>query len=107
MYNHYEPYVFWSAIILVILNALDVVLTLLWIDMNVGVEANPLMVILIDISPILFVGVKMTLIILGVILLIRFEHHKIARVGLYGCTVVYFLLFGYHMYMPLLMLGLI
>ena len=83
--------------LLVLLNFADAVLTLLWVDIGVAEEANPLWRDLIDASPVLFMAAKLALVMSCVVVLLRFREHALAKWGLTGTFGAYALLFGWHL----------
>jgi hypothetical protein len=86
---------FVSAI--VILNALDAVFTVAWVEAGLAVEANPLMAVVIAISPVLFVVAKVALVNGGTFVLWRLRSHVGARAGAAFCASVYYGLLLFHL----------
>jgi hypothetical protein len=88
----------------VILNLVDAIFTLVYVNGNVAVESNPLMKVALATSPVAFMITKLSLVSLCVFLLWRFGHRRSAMVGLVGSTVMYVILIGYHLSaVPMLM----
>jgi len=79
-----------------ILNILDGVFTLVWINCKIATEANPIMASLIE-YPLLFMGVKTVLVGLGAMLMWRLRSNKLSVIGAVVCLVAYTLVFCYHM----------
>ena len=91
-----ESHYFLLASALIIMNLIDAVFTLGFVELGAATEANPIMEILLSSGPVLFVIGKMGLVSLGVVLLWRFRHVKAALVGLITTTGVYSVLCAYH-----------
>ncbi len=83
---------------IIVLNALDGILTIIWVESGMATEANPLMDVLLSKSPVLFICVKMLLVCLGVILLWRLRAKAFALASIYLCFMVYSLVFFYHLH---------
>jgi len=81
---------------LVLLNALDGVLTIFWIETGRFTEANPLMDILLSNSPVLFISVKMLLVCLGIILLWRYRDRAMAVASIFFCFTAYCYVLTFH-----------
>lgn len=85
------------AIALIVLNAVDAVLTLYDITVFDGsYEFNPIMAILYAKGPVWFFSVKYCLGAFGVILMLAYIHKKSARYGLLGACGLYFCVVVYH-----------
>lgn len=69
------------VIALVMLNAIDGVLTIVWIETGRFTEANPLMDLLLTNDPVLFISVKMLLVCLGILLLWRCRDSGLAVIS--------------------------
>ncbi len=81
----------------IVLNAIDAVLTLIWVWRGAAIEANPMMANLVHNNPLLFVIVKMILVGLGSIFLWRLRRRKFAVVSIFGVFLVYYWLLLYHL----------
>lgn len=88
----------WFARVLgfvVILNVLDGAFTLFWVLSGMAIETNPIMDLLLQIHPVLFISLKLILVHLGCILLLRFHKKPFALLsslmvaGVYGAIVIY------------------
>jgi len=77
------------VISLVLLNALDGILTIIWIETGRFSETNPLMDLLLSTNPVLFISVKMLLVCLGVVLLWRYRDNAFAVVSIFFCFTAY------------------
>lgn len=99
------------AISLLVLNLLDALFTLWWLQLGLADELNPLMRCLYDASPLLFVAVKLVGVGLGLLLLCRHRHNRLAKIALwagnllYAGVVVYHLAFAAHLVTTALHLG--
>ncbi len=94
-----QQFVWLRRIILgvIILNALDAFLTLIWVWHGHAVEANPMMANLVHTNPLLFVIVKMALVALGSFLLWRFRKNKFAVITIFMTFLVYYYILLYHL----------
>lgn len=82
----------------VLLNLLDAVFTLVWVNLGVAEEANALLAHVLDQSAVAFVVVKMGLVSSGLALLWSQRQHKLATGGLVIAFVTYIGLLLYHFY---------
>lgn len=82
----------------VVLNLLDAVLTLVWVNLGVAEEANVLLARVLDRSAVAFMLVKMGLVSAGLAMLWSHRQHKLASIGLVGCFFTYNALLGYHLW---------
>ncbi|HMQ02320.1 MAG TPA: DUF5658 family protein [Pyrinomonadaceae bacterium] len=89
------------------LNLLDALLTLIWVKNGVASEANHLMARLLEIGEFTFLGVKVALGAIAVLVLLRFGDLKLARYGLSFALAVYLGLMGVHFLTGLSAFGLI
>jgi hypothetical protein len=72
------------------LNVIDAAVTLFWVSTGRASEANPLMAPLLDANAVVFVLVKLSLVMLGVLLLWRLRRHPLAVVGILLVFVAYY-----------------
>ena len=84
------------VISLVLLNAVDGVLTIIWIETGQFTEANPLMDMLLSTHPVLFISVKMLLVCLGILLLWRRRDNAFAVVSIFVCFSAYCYVLTFH-----------
>ena len=91
-----ESHYFLLASALIVMNLIDAVFTLGFVELGAATEANPIMEILLSCGPVMFVIGKMGLVSLGVMLLWRLRHMKVALAGLVATTSVYGVLCLYH-----------
>jgi hypothetical protein len=95
---HRRDVVSWALAMVLVLNLLDAVATLMWIEMGVAAEANVLLVDLVDRGAMPFMLVKLTLVSLGVLLLWRQRSRWLARAGAVTVAVVYVGLLAVHVH---------
>jgi hypothetical protein len=90
---------FAASITLLLCNLLDALFTVVAVQGGYATEANPLMAVLLEHDPLVFVLVKHLVVSIGLIVLWRMRWHKLARVGLWTATPAYSLLLAYHVMM--------
>jgi cytochrome bd-type quinol oxidase subunit 2 len=78
-----------AAFALVILNLLDAVFTLVWVETGVAAEGNPLMDQAMAHGPLGFMAVKLALVSLGVLLLWRLRHRRAAATAIVASAIAY------------------
>ena len=81
----------------VVLNLLDAVFTLWWVELGIATEANVLLCGILDSSAVAFMAVKLALVSLGVLLLWRERERRLAVIGLVVCMAAYNALLIYHL----------
>jgi len=91
---------------LIVMNVLDGLFTVVWVSTNRATEANPLMGLTLDIHPVLFIVVKISLVYLGAIILMRYWEKAFAVLSLAVAFCFYSIVLSYHCTM-LLNLGLL
>ena len=74
---------------IIVLNVLDAVFTLYWINTGLAKEANILLRSLVEEHPLLFVVVKFTLVLSGTYILWRNRYHKYAVLGIFLAFLVF------------------
>lgn len=74
---------------LIALNVFDAFMTLMWTRHGIAEEINPAMLYLLDLSPALFVVVKISLVFLGAALLWRMRQFNITTYTCYLLNAVY------------------
>lgn len=84
------------VIALVLLNAIDGVLTIVWIETGRFTEVNPLMDLLLSTNPVLFISVKMLLVCLGIVLLWRYRDSGFAVISIFFCFTAYCYVLTFH-----------
>ena len=85
------------VVALLVLNLLDAVFTLVWVEAGIAEEANLLLEGILSQSAIGFMTVKMALVSLGVLLLWRHRDRRLAVAGLVVACVAYHSLLVYHL----------
>lgn len=75
---------------ILILNLLDGVLTLIWVEFFFADEANPMMRDLVHTSAVLFMGAKLTLVSLGTLFLWRCRNNALAILCLFLAFFTYY-----------------
>ena len=85
------------VVALVVLNLLDAVFTLVWVEAGIAKEANLLLEGILSQSAIGFMLVKMALVSLGVLLLWRHRDRRLAVAGLALACFAYSSLLVYHL----------
>lgn len=85
-----------AAAALLVLNLLDAIFTLGYVQLGAAEEANPLMALPLANGPLAFMLIKLSLVSLGVTLLWRLQKHRTAVAGMFGGTGVYIALVAYH-----------
>ena len=81
---------------IIILNAVDAVFTVAWVESGLAVEANPVMAMAIAVSPVFFVLTKLVLVNVSVLLLWHLKKHSAAQAGAALCAGVYYALLLFH-----------
>ena len=82
---------------LLLLNLLDAVFTLVWVETGIAREANLLLEGILSQSAIGFMFVKMALVSLGVLLLWRYRDRRLSIAGLAVACLAYNALLVYHL----------
>lgn len=83
--------------VVLLLNLLDAIFTLFWVETGLAVEANVLLQTPIEEHPLAFVLIKISLVSLGSLILWKRRHHTLAVVGLFGVFLVYYTILLYHL----------
>ena len=89
----------------VVLNLLDAVLTVLWVQTGVATEANILLAGILAHSAVLFMVVKMSLVSLGLVLLWRQRDRALAVFGIGLVFVAYTALLLHHLHVAAVVVG--
>jgi len=84
----------WATLIL---NVVDAFLTLIWVMSGQATEANPLMAVLIEQNPVLFVVVKFTLVFLGSTLLWRYRKRPLSVIFIFLAFMIYYGIVLFHL----------
>lgn len=83
--------------VVLLLNLLDAIFTLVWVEAGLAVEANIFLRTPVEEHPLAFVLIKITLVSLGSLILWKRRHHALAVVGLFGVFLVYYAILLYHL----------
>ena len=87
----------WVVRAVLVLNLLDAVFTLVWIESGLAREANVVLADLVENHAVAFVVVKLSLVSLGSLLLWRQRRRALAVVGIFAVFLVYYFLLLYHL----------
>ncbi len=86
----------WAAGLVIVLNLVDALWTLVFIETGVADEANPLMLRALDHGWVGFMAIKLALVSLSVLLLWRLRHRRAAALALWSGAMAYTLVVAYH-----------
>jgi hypothetical protein len=86
------------ALLLLLLCVADGLYTLLHVSQG-AIEMNPLMDHLLEKGPLVFWTVKFVITAGGIVLLVVYRHHPLARVFWGALVIIYGLLLAYHLYL--------
>ena len=86
----------WVIVLIFIINAIDGLLTVVWVLSGQAEEANPLMADLLARSPAAFIIIKLVLVAMGSYLLWRYRRQRAAVIGLFLLFIAYYVLLVYH-----------
>jgi hypothetical protein len=89
--------IFWIALGVLVGNVVDASFTIIYTDLGVAREANPLLGPALEDSPLLFMLIKLGLVSMGVALLWRLRHRRAAVIGLVASAAAYSWLVAYHL----------
>lgn len=81
----------------IIANLVDAIFTIVYTDLGLAREANPLLEPALAGSPLLFMAIKLALVSMGVALLWRLRHRRTAAAGLIAAAAAYAWLIVYHL----------
>lgn len=81
----------------VVMNLIDAVLTLLWVQAGFATEANPVLGQIVKEHAFLFVMSKLVLVFLGSWMLWRHRHRPLAVMGIFAAFMVYYAVLVYHL----------
>lgn len=91
--------VMWPVVVaIVVLNLLDAIATMIWVELGIAEEANALLDHLLHRDAVLFMAVKLALVSLGVTLLWRYRRRPLAVAGLVLALATYGSLAVYHVH---------
>ena len=97
MTNKKDLIIFIEHIFINCANAIDAVATLTWVKANIAQELNPLMAMLIEYSPMLFMSVKLTLLPILSIFLWHYRNRKLVIVSGHMLCLVYAMVLVIHL----------
>lgn len=83
--------------VILVLNLFDAVATLVWLEMGMAVEANPVMEYFLRYGPVLFVTIKLGLVSGGTLFLWHQRERPLAVVAIFIAFLAYYLLMLYHL----------
>ena len=86
-----------SAIALLLFNMLDGLFTTVYLQLNLATEANPLMRIAHDGSPMTFMVSKLMMVNVGLFILATHSRFAAARAAVHGAAVLYAGIVAYHL----------
>ena len=78
-----------AAFAVIVLNLLDAIFTLVWVESGVASEGNPFMDRAMAHGPLGFMAIKLALVSLCVGLLWRLRHRRAAATALITCAIAY------------------
>ena len=84
-------------ILIILLSFVDAICTMTWVLLGIAKESNPLMDILLSHSYALFVGTKIGLTYLGILILNRYKETKLVINAATFITIVYIYIVIYHL----------
>ncbi|NMO23419.1 hypothetical protein HPC49_51175 [Pyxidicoccus fallax] len=90
-------YVSPASVALLMLNLLDGLFTLLFLQLGVAEELNPLMRVAYEQSPLIFMGSKLVIVNAGLWLLCLHRRMKASRIAIRAGAVVYGIIVVYHL----------
>ncbi len=82
---------------ILLFNVIDGILTIIWILSGNAIETNPLLESLVNQHPLLFMITKLSLVVLGVILLWRLKHHPLAIISIFIVFLLYYYVLLIHL----------
>jgi Domain of unknown function (DUF5658) len=85
------------AVALLLLNVLDGLFTLTYLELGVAEEANPLMRVAYELSPLGFMGFKLVVVNLGVWVLATHQQSRLARAALNLAVFAYSVIVTWHL----------
>ncbi len=92
-----RPWLHRLAVGVIIANLVDAIFTIVYTDLGLAREANPLLEPALAGSPLLFMAIKLSLVSMGVALLWRLRHRTSAVAGLVASAAAYLWLIAYHL----------
>jgi len=93
--------------VILALNLLDAIFTLVWINVGLAREGNPLLAQIVRDHPLAFAIIKLGLVAGGSLLLWHYRTRPLAVVGIFLAFLVYYLLLLYHVGYLSLVIGML
>jgi len=97
MMNKKDLIIFIEHLFINCANAIDAMATLTWVKANIAQELNPLMAMLIEYSPMLFMSVKLTLLPILSIFLWHYRDRKLVTVSCHILCLIYTMVLVIHL----------
>ncbi|MGD8559012.1 MAG: DUF5658 family protein [Gammaproteobacteria bacterium] len=82
---------------IIVMNILDALFTLFWVNTGLAEEANVLLRFLVHNHPVLFIIAKFALVLTGTYILWRYRRNRYAVFGLFLAFIVYYALLLHHL----------
>ncbi len=98
-------HLFRQTLLLFTLNLVDALLTILWVHNGIAAEGNQLMAKLLDMGTLPFLGVKVAIGAIAVLVLLRWGNFPVARYGVSVALAVYISVLGIHLFTGLAAFG--
>lgn len=89
----------------IVLNLLDALLTLWWVEAGFATEANPFIRWIVEEHAVLFVVSKLSVVMLSTLLLWRLRSRALAVIGIFAAFLVYYGILLYHLSFASFLLG--
>ncbi len=86
-----------SSAALLFFNLLDGLFTLTFLQLDVATEANPVMRLAYQGSPVAFMLAKLLLVSVGLLVLCSHHHLRTARLAIHGAAAIYAAIVAYHL----------
>lgn len=93
----YDTKLFIGILALLTMNVLDGFFTLLLVNQNIIIEANPLMAYFLDYGQVSFFWVKYLLMAVSLLILCIFRSFRFSTVALIGSLLIYSVVISYHL----------
>jgi len=82
---------------IILMNLVDAMFTIVWVDLGAATEANPLMSVLLGLGTVPFALGKVLLVSLGCVILWRYQHRPLAIIALFLIFIMYYAVMVQHM----------
>ena len=97
MTNRKDLIIFIELLFINCANAIDAVATLTWVKAHIAQELNPLMAMLIEYSPMLFMSVKLAILPVLSIFLWQYRHRRLVAVSSHILCLIYTMVLVIHL----------